>query len=141
MATGELSREQREMLEKELGRHFVVDKPPFERCNCGDSLRSAANDMGWHRLEVAFEFGIKIGKMPKPHRKVISAAGVKVGHQVMYGRKRTTVTFIDDRSKPGWRRVSGTFKAKPSDLHRTSTEFSVRPDADIVVMNWLPPID
>jgi len=142
MDTRELTTEQRMELLKELGRHYVVDTPPFEKCACGDSMAKAGHDIGAHRLEAAFLFGIKFGQRPKPRRKVIPASDVKVNHEIMSARRRVLVTNVIKWTTPDevpMVEISGNYKPKPSSLHRVGTSFHVRAERDVVVMNWLPP--
>lgn len=127
-------------LRKEMGRHYLVDTPPFERCACGDSLISCGNDMGTHRLEAAFLFGMQVAKRPKPRRKEIPASEVHVGHEVMSARRRIIVASVKSVQNGAVIEISGTYKEKPSSLHRTSTTLRVRPERGVVVMNWVPPI-
>lgn len=142
MDSGKLTTEQRMELLKELGRHYVVDTPPFEKCACGDSMINAGNDIGAHRLEVAFLFGVAVAKRPKPRRKVIPASEVKVGHEIMSARRRVLVTNVIKWTTPDEVpivEISGNYKPKPSALHRVGTSFHVRAERDVVVTNWLPP--
>jgi hypothetical protein len=138
---GELSREQRLELRKELGRHYVVDTPPFEKCACGNSMVSAGHDLGTHQLEAAFLFGVQVGKRPKPRRKALPASAVQVGHELMSARRRILVTSVRTVDNGGDLVViAGTYKARPTALQRTSTSLRLRPDREVVVMNWVPPI-
>lgn len=142
MDTGKLTAEQRAELLKELGRHYVVDTPPFEKCACGDSMASAGHDLDTHRLEVAFLFGIAVAKRPKPRRKVVPASEVKVGHEIMSARRRILVTQVQHWTTPegvAFVQIAGTYKPKPSSVHRVSTGFQRRVSDDVTVMNWLPP--
>jgi hypothetical protein len=142
MAPGGLTAEQRTALQEEIGRHYTVDTPPFERCACGDSLFSCDNDIGAHRLEAAFAFGMQVAKRPKPRRKIIPASEVKTGHEIMSARRRVLVTQVRRWTSPQevpLVEIAGTYKPKPSALHRVSTGFQVRAEREVVVMNWVPP--
>jgi hypothetical protein len=143
MASGELTAEQRTELLRELARHYTVDMPPFERCACGDSLWSCGNDIGAHQLEAAFAFGIQVAKRPKPRRKTIPASEVEIGHEIMSARRRVLVTQVRRWTPPQQVplvEIAGTYKPKPSALHRVSTGFQMRAEREVVVMNWVPPI-
>jgi hypothetical protein len=144
MATPErLTAGQRVMLGQELSRHYIVDMPPFERCACGDPMLTCGNDIDSHHLEIAFELGVKFGRVPKPRRKIILASAVQAGHELMSARRRVLVTQVFARTYPDKTtviEVAGTYKSRPSALHRVSTSFRLRPDHEVVVMNWVPPI-
>lgn len=137
--TQQLTREQRAALARE---HYIVDMVPFERCACGDPLTSSGNDIDEHRLEVAFQLGVKAGKQPKPRRKPIPASEVKVSHEIMSARRRVLVTQVNRWTTPAGVpivEIAGTYKPKPSALRRMSTSFQLRAEREVVVMNWLPP--
>lgn len=136
MATGELTEDQRATLATELGRHHVAQAG----CSCGDSLWSAGQDINAHRLEVAFEVGVRVGRQPKPRRKAVQAGDVKRGHEIMSARRRILVTSVRPMQGGLLLEIAGTYKAKPSALQRTSTSLRLRPDREVVVMNWVPPI-
>jgi len=140
MDAGQLTPEQRLELRRELGRHYIVDTPPFERCACGDSLIKCGNDLGTHRLEAAFAFGLKVAARPKPRRKAIPASEVQVGHEIMSARRRIIVASKRKIKDGEFVEIAGTYKAKPSALHRTSTSIQVRSEREVVVMNWVPPV-
>lgn len=135
--------DQRALLEEELGRHHTVDSPPFERCACGSELNAGAADLDGHRLEIAFELGAKVAKRGKPRRKRVPASAVQRDYEIMSARHRVLVTQVFARKQPDGTvviEIGGTYKPKPSALRRVGISFHFRPDHEVIVMNWLPPL-